>query len=1530
MFRFIRRGIFLVSFFLVSGAFAGTLPTPSDLRIDSVNSSACQTQLRWDWEGEGNSKTIFKIWRDGGLRGSAPSLGDFMYLDNSVKPGIEYPYKVNALNSSAGGAESLYTDILTRFAPSILIPSVPLRFTAKWVVPAEDEAFSQHILTWDGTEPNEYGGYEVWQSDDGGALWKLADRISLKSLVSAKEYLSLPVADNTKLYVYKIRAFNSDRFCDVSLADEVAYSEFTSPLFLAPIPVAPSSLSASIEEVLPDQVSVRVSWKHRADFDGMFEVYAGDLPDAVGGGGIKMTGDASIFSRSEDMFSHVFSLKPHTTYAFKVQALRTRDGETLRSEFSKVVSIETGLGKPSNVKSTIAGFLGEKARVSLQWTDNSLYEEGFEVVRGEDFSGLFVSVCSVGANAQACVDSDVPPGGTYYYKVRAKKDAGFSDFSDTSSVDTDVSPIRGWAWANAGSLEGNALGVGWISLSSDNDTDSSHPYGVFVSNKPGGRLSGYAWSGIRCPPSRSGSCGYGWLSFNTSDLSGCPLGSCTASLDKASGRLSGWAKFLAADPKNGIWTGWVSLRTQGGADDKAYGVCFGSSTTPTGETCVGNGDKKFESMDMLSGFAWGSDVGGWIQFTGGGDSSDDGTTDGCLVSSVSIFPSGAYLKFGESASFAVSILGVAGCLPENRVVTWEIVEGAEYGTIDASGKYIAPLALPSGKTLPLSVTIRARSVSNPDIFGTALAQVSDVSLLVRAQCNLSTPSTPKIEVGWNGAPSLSHKIEILRSTPKDDSFGVIRTLDSLLKSSGTFVDSPVVLRTPYYYRVKATYKNADDVAQTRESNSAMARCENLNKEPSNVQVFAHDDSALYVNWKDNDSREGHTFTIERIRVTPKTPEPVLPPPSSLSTQKGVVSITDSSVELIWKNATTWIPYNHKIEQSTQAGATDRFKASGDITLKVFGPDDFLMRNPSSEPSVSVKEFRYAVGSLEEATTYYFRLSSCSQIPLTELGGVTKYRGKVISGNRSGRPDPACSALPSASFGSFPPNVISTTTLLKTPLDFTATAISSSRIRLSWNDQSRKEEGFEIYRDGALVKTLSTSDMAGTPAVSYEDDGLVPHTRHTYLVRAYKVFGSGQIYSKFTEERSATTHFVVRTSTSGSGSGSITSSPAGGSCGVSCSEFPDGTSVAFSASASAGSRFDGWSGDCSGTLSCSASGNKTIVASFSPSLKMVTVTIGGEGTGSVSGGGLMCSKDTVLEKICSVAMEPGEKTLTLSLTGGSVVEAGAWDGCSSGTFTSCTFTLSDIAKSISVSIDPPVGGAIPKREQFASVFGASSLLSEFGERALAEVFQLGAFVRAFATPLFETPNVRNMEIARVGRTQCLGCPTSSGMADIPRPTPFIPYAGLSEIVSGLKERARAIFTGFVSPSLAGSSVVYEEYFVEAKSGLSVAAYEDRGPDRVSGAPELDLDTVYLYRVKSCVGMDCSDWSEETVGKTLREIKTSELNPRPICTRNSFCNYKITKNVSLPDEKGVLEESEQQCRVNADCANVGRFDQSFEER
>ena len=76
--------------------------------------------------------------------------------------------------------------------------------------------------------------------------------------------------------------------------------------------------------------------------------------------------------------------------------------------------------------------------------------------------------------------------------------------------------------------------------------------------------------------------------------------------------------------------------------------------------------------------------------------------------------------------------------------------------------------------------------------------------------------------------------------------------------------------------------------------------------------------------------------------------------------------------------------------------------------------------------------------------------------------------------------------------------------------------------------------------------------------------------------------------------------VYTLTASKTGNGTITSSPAGINYGTDDAEnYNSGTAVTLTASPASGSVFDGWSGACTGTNTCTVtmSGNKTVSATF---------------------------------------------------------------------------------------------------------------------------------------------------------------------------------------------------------------------------------------------------------------------------------------------------------------------------------------------
>ncbi len=173
------------------------------------------------------------------------------------------------------------------------------------------------------------------------------------------------------------------------------------------------------------------------------------------------------------------------------------------------------------------------------------------------------------------------PNTTYHFRAKAKNQAGISYGVDSDFTTLDVPPclshnVWGWAWSE---------NIGWISFSCKNQ-DAPEDYGVDI-NETTGIFSGYAWSE-----------NIGWISFNTTDLAGCPTGTCQAKLDFENNQVSGWAKVLSNNT-------WIRLRGTN------YGV-FGIVGT-----------------QELGGWAWSDTDTGWVSFNRVNcDANKDGQSDG--------------------------------------------------------------------------------------------------------------------------------------------------------------------------------------------------------------------------------------------------------------------------------------------------------------------------------------------------------------------------------------------------------------------------------------------------------------------------------------------------------------------------------------------------------------------------------------------------------------------------------------------------------------------------------------------------------------------------------------------------------------------------------------------------------------------------------------------------------------------------------------------------------------------------------------
>jgi len=172
---------------------------------------------------------------------------------------------------------------------------------------------------------------------------------------------------------------------------------------------------------------------------------------------------------------------------------------------------------------------------------------------------------------------------------------------------------------------------------------------------------------------------------------------------------------------------------------------------------------------------------------------------------------------------------------------------------------------------------------------------------------------------------------------------------------------------------------------------------------------------------------------------------------------------------------------------------------------------------------------------------------------------------------------------------------------------------------------------------------------------------------------------------------------------GTGSGTVTSSPAGINCGATCSaSYANGTAVTLTATPAAGSAFAGWSGSCTGTGTCSVtlSAAKSVTATFAKPRYTLTVTKAGTGGGTVTSNpaGVSCGAD------CSEPYDSGTVvTLTAAPATGSAFAG--WSGSCTGTST-CAVTMS-AAKAVTAMFTPTTTVSITATDASATEAGRTT-------------------------------------------------------------------------------------------------------------------------------------------------------------------------------------------------------------------------------
>jgi hypothetical protein len=232
---------------------------------------------------------------------------------------------------------------------------------------------------------------------------------------------------------------------------------------------------------------------------------------------------------------------------------------------------------------------------------------------------------------------------------------------------------------------------------------------------------------------------------------------------------------------------------------------------------------------------------------------------------------------------------------------------------------------------------------------------------------------------------------------------------------------------------------------------------------------------------------------------------------------------------------------------------------------------------------------------------------------------------------------------------------------------------AASLTLNWTDNANNENGFNIERKTGTTGIFAQLATVGSNITSYTDSNVAAGTTYCYRVDAF----NSTVISPYSNEVCATTAssqtFSLTTTKAGTGSGTVTSSPGGISCGATCTaSYNSGQVVTLTATPASGSTFAGWSGnaDCSdGSVTMNSSMSCT--ATFNAQQQQFTLSVSKAGTGS----GTVTSSPTGINcgAICAAGYNSGQVViLTATASGGS--NFAGWNGGNCGGTGTCLVTV----------------------------------------------------------------------------------------------------------------------------------------------------------------------------------------------------------------------------------------------------------------
>lgn len=372
------------------------IPTPpSNMNTTTIS----QTQIDLGWTDNSTNEQGFKVERspdgvDNWTQIAVAGANAVAYSNTGLTCGSTWYYRTRAYNASG---DSAYTDPAQGLTV-ICNPTAPTGLSAAVISQTELN------LTWTDNAVNE-SGYKVERSLDGTTDWtEIADLPA-----DTTTYPDAILSCGTRYY-YRVRAYNAGGYS--------GYSNKTNNSTKICTPAAPTGLSA----LGISQGQIDLSWTDNSDNEQGFKIER-SLDGINDWTQIIATGANTI------AYSNT-GLTCNTTYYYRVRSYNA-GGDSV---YTDVASAATGLCLPA-APTSLTVTQRAQTQIDLGWMDNADNEIGYILEQSQNAVD-WIEAATLPLDSAAYARSGLTCGTTYYFRVRAYNDGGYSAYSNRVTTST--------------------------------------------------------------------------------------------------------------------------------------------------------------------------------------------------------------------------------------------------------------------------------------------------------------------------------------------------------------------------------------------------------------------------------------------------------------------------------------------------------------------------------------------------------------------------------------------------------------------------------------------------------------------------------------------------------------------------------------------------------------------------------------------------------------------------------------------------------------------------------------------------------------------------------------------------------------------------------------------------------------------------------------------------------------------------------------------------------------------------------------